>query len=106
MIRRFSQQKYNESKRQEFLTEKQREEEETRKAQANKMKWEQEYLSRKQESGEDTKEYYTAKEELCLQAYDPIKRSLDKFKDNMLKGLYDAELKEACLFFMAKEPKH
>jgi len=57
MIRRFSQQKYNESKRQESLTEMQREEEKTRKAQANKMKWEQEFLCRKQESGE---EYYAA----------------------------------------------
>ena len=26
-------------------------------------------------------------------------------KDEMLKGLYDAELKETCLFFKSKEPK-
>ena len=28
-----------------------------------------------------------------------------KFKDKMLKALYNAELKETCRFFMPKEPK-
>ena len=60
----------------------------------------QEYRDRKQESGEDPREYYDSKEELWLQAY-----VLVEFKDDMLKGLYDTELKEICLFFMPKEPK-
>ena len=69
------------------------------------MKQKQEYLDRKQESGEDTREYYADKEELWLQVYAPNKRSLVEFKDEILKGLYDVELKETCLFFMPKEPK-
>jgi len=28
-----------------------------------------------------------------------------EFKDEMFKGLCDAELKKTCLFFMPKEPK-
>ena len=31
--------------------------------------------------------------------------SLGKFQDEMLKGLYDSELKETCLCFMPKELK-
>ena len=46
ITRRFSQQKYDDSRRQESIDKKQ-EEEETRKAQADKMKQKQEYLSRK-----------------------------------------------------------
>jgi len=42
-----------------------------------------------QESGEDTREYYTEKEELWFQAYAQNKRSLN----------------ETFLFFMPKEPK-
>jgi len=48
---------------------------------------------------------------LCCQgrvidkAYAPNKRSLVKFKDEMFKGLYDAELKETCLLFMLNDPK-
>ena len=88
--------------KQEYLDKKQRKEEDTRRSHTDKMKlyWKQEYLDRKQESGEDTREYYTAKEELWLQAYAPNKRSLVEFMDEMLNRLYDAELKEACLFFM------
>ena len=48
-------------------------------------------LDRKQESGEDTREYYTAKEKLWLHAYAPDKRSLVEFKDEMLRELYDEE---------------
>ena len=70
-----------------------KEEEETRRAHADKMKRKQEYLDRKQESGEDTREYYATK------------RSLGEFKDEMLKGLQDAELKDTCLFCKPKEPK-
>ena len=61
MIRRFSQKKYDDSKRQESLDKKQREEVETRRAQADKMKRKQEYISRKQESGEDTREHLLPK---------------------------------------------
>ena len=64
MIRRFSQKKYDDSKRQESLDKKQREEVETRRAQADKMKRKQEYISRKQESGKDPREHFAAKEEL------------------------------------------
>lgn len=68
MMKRFSQEKYDDSKRQEYLDRKQREEEETKRAHADKMKGKQENLDRKQESDEDTREYYAAKEELWLQA--------------------------------------
>ena len=131
MIKRISQQKYDESQRQEYLDKQQTEEEETRRAHADKRKrkqeyldkkqteeeetrraqvgkmqrkqeqetgkW-QEYLSRKQESGEDTREYNAAKEELWLQAYAPNKRNLVEFKDEMLKRLYNEELrKHVCV---------
>ena len=62
MNKRFSQQEYDESKRQEYLDKKQTEEEETRRAHVDNRKPKQEYLGRKQESSEDTKEYYVAKE--------------------------------------------
>ena len=91
--------------KQEYLDKKQTEEEETRRANEVRRKQKQEYLDRKQESGEDTKEYYAAKEQLWLQAYAPNKRNLVEFKDEMLKRLYNEELKETCLFFMPKEPK-
>ena len=60
--------------------------------------WKQEYLDRKQESGKDTKEYYIDKMRIWIQAYSSGKRSLVEFKDEMLMGLYDAELTETCLF--------
>ena len=90
--------KYDESKRKEYLDKKQTEKEETRRAHADKRKRKQEYLDRKLGRSEDTREYYAAKEELWLQEYAPNKRNMVKFKDKMLKGLYDAELKEICLF--------
>jgi len=96
----FSQQKYDDNKRQEYLDKKQREEEETRRAHRDKMNRKQEYRDRKQESGEDSREYYATKEKLWFQAYTPNKSSLVELKDRMLKGLYDAELKETCLLFM------
>jgi len=34
------------------------------------------------------------------------KRSLVEFKDEMLMGLYNVELKETCLFYMPKELQH
>ena len=51
MLKKFSQEKYEEGKKQE-------------------------YLDRKQESGEDTNEYYTDNKRLWIQAYAPSKRSL------------------------------
>ena len=38
-----------------------------------------------------------------LQAYASDKRSLVEFRDEMLTWLYNAELKETCLFFKPKE---
>ena len=46
----------------------------------------QEYLDSKQESYKDTREYYTDKRRLWIQAYAPDKRSLIEFKDEMLMG--------------------
>ena len=51
MLKKFSQEKYEEGQKQE-------------------------YVDRKQESGEDTKEYYTDNKRLWIQAYAPSKRSL------------------------------
>ena len=66
----------------------------------------QEYLAREQERDEDTREYYTDKRRLWLQAYPSDKRSLIEFKDEMLMGLYNAELKKLFLFCMPKELQH
>ena len=55
MMKRFSQQKYDESKKKEYLDKKQTEEEKTRRAHADKRKRKQEYLDRKQERREDTR---------------------------------------------------
>ena len=52
-MKRFSQQKYDDSKRLEYLDKKQRENEETRRAHADKMKRKQEYLDRKKEMVEE-----------------------------------------------------
>ena len=62
-----------------------------------------EYLARKQSRNEDARKYYTDKLRLWVQAYAPAKRSLVKFKNAMLLGLYNAELRKTCLIFM---PKH
>ena len=62
-----------------------------------------EYPSRKQSRNEDARKYYTDKLRLWVQAYAPAKRSLVEFKNAMLLGLYNAELRKTCLIFM---PKH
>ena len=51
----------------------------------------QEDLARKLESYEDTREYHTHKMRLWIQAYAPKKKSLVEFKDEMLMGLCNAE---------------
>ena len=43
---------------------------------------------------------------LWIQAYAPDKRSIVEFKDEILMELFNAELKETCLFFMPKELQH
>ena len=80
MLKKFSQEKYEEGKKQE-------------------------YLDRKQESGEDTNEYYTDNKRLWIQAYAPSKRSLVWIQGWNAHGLYDAGLKETCLFFMPQKLK-
>ena len=67
MLKRFSQEKYDESHRQEYLDKKQEKEENTRIAHTDKMKLyrKQEYLDRKQEHDEDVREYYPVKLSLC-----------------------------------------
>ena len=41
-----------------------------------------------------------------MQAYPPARRSLVEFKNAMLLGLYNPELRKTCLMFMPKEIKH
>ena len=55
MMKRFSQQKYDESKKKEYLDKKQTEDEKTRRAHADKRKRKQEYLDRKQGRSKDTR---------------------------------------------------
>ena len=43
---------------------------------------------------------------LRVQAYAPAKRSQVEFKNALLLGLYNAELRKTILFFMPKEIKH
>ena len=52
----------------------------------------QEYLNRKQESGEDTREYYNDMGKVWLQAYALDKRSLVKFRDEMLKCRVEGDM--------------
>ena len=78
LLKKFSQEKYEEGRKQE-------------------------YLVRKQERDEDPRKYCTDKMRLWIQAYAPDIKSLVEFKDEMLMGLYNAELKETCLFCMPKE---
>jgi len=66
----------------------------------------QEYVARKQGRNEDPRKYYTDKLRLWVQAYAPARRSLTEFKNAMLLGLYNTELKKTCLVFMPKELKH
>ena len=65
-----------------------------------------ECLARRQARNEDARQYYTDKLRLFVQAYPPARRSLVEFKNNMLLGLYNAELRKTCLTFMRKEIKH
>lgn len=65
-----------------------------------------EYMARKQTRNEDVRKYYTDKLRLWVQACAPAKRSLVEFKNAMLLGLYNAELRKTCLIFMPKEIKH
>ena len=41
-----------------------------------------------------------------MQAYPPARRSLVEFKNHILLGLYNSELRKTCLLFMPKEIKH
>ena len=59
----------------------------------------QEYTARKQEQNKDPRKYYTDKMRLWVQAYPLAKRSLIEFKNAMLMGLYNAELRKTRLFF-------
>ena len=65
-----------------------------------------EYLTRRQARNEDARQYYTDKLRLFVQAYHPARRSFVEFKNSMLLGLYNAELRKTCLMFMPKEIKH
>ena len=65
-----------------------------------------EYLDSRQARNEDARQYYTDKLRLFVQAYPPARRSLVEFKNNMLLGLYNAELRETFLMFMPKDIKH
>jgi hypothetical protein len=82
MLNRFSQEKNEESWNQRELCPK------------------QEFRDRTQGSSEDTREYYAKKRKLWVKTYTPRNRSLVEFKDVMIKGLNDEELKETCIFFM------
>ena len=65
-----------------------------------------EYMARRQARNEDAQQYYTDKLRLFVQAYPPARRSLVEFKNSVLLGLYNAELRKTCLMFMLKEIKH
>ena len=72
----------------------------------DKEVWKMECLARRQARNEDARQYYTDKLRLFVQAYPPARRSLVEFKNNMLLGLYNAEIRKTCLTFMRKEIKH
>ena len=63
-------------------------------------------MARRQARNEDARQYCTDKLRLFVQAYPPARRSLVEFKNSMLLGLYNAELRKTCLMFMPKEIKH
>ena len=63
----------------------------------------QDYLARKQGRNEDPRKFYTVNQRLWVQAYAPAKKSLVEFKNAMLMGLYHVELRKTCLLFMPKE---
>ena len=58
------------------------------------QKKKQEYLSRSQEHDEDTRDNYTDKLSLWIQANTPDNRSLVELKNEMLMELYEEELME------------
>ena len=62
-----------------------------------------EYVNWKQGRNEDPRKYYTDKLRLWVQAYAPARRSLTEFKNAMLLGLYNTELRKIFLIFMPKE---
>ena len=65
-----------------------------------------EYMALKQARNEDAQQYYMDKLRLFVQAYPQARRSLVEFKNAMLLGMYNAELRKTCLMFMPKELKH
>ena len=68
--------------------------------------WKMEYMVRRHARNEDARQYYTDKLRLFVQAYPPARRSLVEFKNSMLLGLYNPELRKTCLMFMPREIKH
>ena len=68
--------------------------------------WKMEYMAKRQARNEDARQYYTDKLRLFVQAYPPARRSLVEFKNSMLLGLYNPELRKTCLMFMPREIKH
>ena len=68
--------------------------------------WKMEYMVRRHARNEDARQYYTDKLRLFVQAYPPARRSLVEFKNSMLLGLYNPELRKTCQMFMPREIKH
>ena len=64
----------------------------------------QEYTARKQRRNEDPRKYCILhwQVRVWIQAYAPAKRSLGEFKNAMIMGLSHMELKRTCLQFMPK----
>ena len=58
----------------------------------------QEYNARKQTKNEDPRKYFTDKMRLWVQAYPPVKRSLVEFKNVMLIRLYNTELRKEEIY--------
>ena len=65
-----------------------------------------EYMARRQARKEDVRQYFTDKLRLFVQAYPPARRRLVEFKNAMLLGLYNAELRKPCRMVMPKGIKH
>ena len=75
MMKRFSQQRYNESQGQGYLDKKQRKENDTRRAHTDKMKLylKQDYLDKKQRKEEDNSIFFS-----CLLYVERLKRCIQK----------------------------
>ena len=58
-----------------------------------------ECIARRQARNKDSRQYYTDKLRLFVQAYTLAMRSLVEFKNAMLLGLYNAELRKTFLMF-------